>query len=85
MESIRIQSDGTPRDTVVTLADGTVLQRVRAISIRMDGGDAVNECSIEVWMPVVDIHAYPTDVTFQCPVCSEGMSHKCHGDTLGGK
>ena len=84
MDQVRIQSDGTPRDTVITLADGRVLEKVRAVSIRMDAGDAVNECDIEVWMPQVDVHATVRSVTFTCQVCSDSLSHDCTGNTLGG-
>lgn len=84
-QQVRIQSDGSPRDTVITLPDGTQLQKVRAVSIRMDSGEPLVEADIEIWMPTVDIHAFPQTVTFTCPICNSDEAHRCGGDTLGGR
>lgn len=86
MHQIRIQSDGTSRDTVIQLADGTELEKVRTVDIHMDAGDPLIECDIELWMPKVDVHAYPSLITFRCPVCDKTVEHNCNGsDTLGGR
>lgn len=74
---VRIQSDGgMGQNTIVTTADGTKLARVKAVTVYMEAG-APNRAEIEIYMPVTDIHAIPSEVQFQCPFCYGHLEHHC--------
>lgn len=79
-DQIRVQSDGNPRDTVITTANGEELKGVSSVTVHMDG-TGMPYADLTIWMPTVDVHVYPADIDFECPVCQDTLTHTCPGDT----
>lgn len=73
---IRIQSDGTSLDTVITDADGKSLDYIKGATVYLGAGD-VNLVNLELAFPAVDIHATPQDHLFICVCCGETVTHSC--------
>lgn len=80
-KNIRIQSDGTGPDTVITLSDGTELKGVRRATIHV-GAKEVTTVELEIVMPVVDVHADTEVIDFVCPICKGAQAHRCFSHTL---
>lgn len=80
---VRIQSDGNGMDTVISDADGKVIDGVTEASIYLAANE-LNEVSLTVLAPRVDAHGVVTGVTLLCPVCTEHVEHECPPATLGG-
>lgn len=78
-EQIRIQSDGSPRDTVFTLSDGKEIEGISSAFINLEGG-SMPSVDLTIWMPKVDVHVYPAEITFECPICLETVEHLCKGN-----
>lgn len=76
IRTVRVQSDGTPQDTVITLDDGKVLDKVMSATVYLDAKQPPT-VDLEMCMPVVDVHALPDVFHFVCPCCGHGMSHEC--------
>ncbi len=79
---VRVVSDGDPFATKITDLDGNEIKNIRSASIWMDR-DGVR-VELEILVPVVDVQGRLEEVSFRCPACDENISHKCHGETLGG-
>lgn len=79
---VRIQSDGTGKSTVITLSDGTVIPGVTGLWVSIDPNE-VNRVDLTVSMPHLDVHAHPSEITFECIFCKESLTHECKdGDTI---
>lgn len=76
VRSVRVQSDGDPWNTVITLDDGTVLERVSGATVWLEVGEPVT-VDLKMNMPVVDIHAKVSSIDFTCPGCGEVLAHEC--------
>jgi hypothetical protein len=77
---IRIMSDGTGHDTVVTTADGRQLYPVSA-TIWINA-NRINEVDLRFVHMGTDIHADVHTVTMICPLCEHEETHKCPGKKL---
>lgn len=76
MDQIRIQSDGDGTNTVITTADGSVIPYVTAALIQM-GAKEINTVSLDITMPILDVHATPESHAFTCPCCGVILTHCC--------
>lgn len=75
MKQVRIQSDGSAFDTVITTDTGEEL-RVSRATIWMENNE-LNKVDLEIVAPKVDVHANLTTITLVCPVCKETETHDC--------
>lgn len=75
MRQIRIQSDGTGHDTVVTTESGTELKPYSAV-IWLEASEA-NRVELEFNGPSLDVHADLSETTLTCPICSHKSTHYC--------
>lgn len=73
---VRIDSDGQPRDTVVSLDDGTELDRVYAVWWHLDT-DSLARVDISLWGTVLHVVGEVDQVELQCPCCNEVLKHEC--------
>jgi hypothetical protein len=80
---VRIQSDGNGMDTVITDADGKVIDGVTEASIYLAANE-LNEVSLTLLAPRIDAHGTVTSVTLLCPICTETVEHECPPATMGG-
>lgn len=76
---VRIVSDGTSQDTVVSTVNGEVLYPRSAV-IWMAAGE-VNRVELEIPMPLHDVHADLQEVVFFCSCCGGTVVHHCNGDS----
>ena len=74
---VRIQSDGTGVDTVVTTAEGAKLHPGSA-TIWIEHG-AANRVELGFDGPALDVHAILHETSMTCPVCSHTDTHHCRG------
>lgn len=80
---VRIQSDGNGMDTVISDADGRVIDGVTEATVYLAANE-LNEVSLTLVAPRVDAHGNVTSVTLLCPICTEQVKHECPPATLGG-
>lgn len=75
MTEVHIVSDGTGRDTYVTLPDGTKLDAVEA-TITIEA-NSVNKVDLTFVIPSLNIRGYVGQVTMICPACTGIFTHPC--------
>lgn len=81
---LRIQSDGTGRDTIVSDSNGRVIDGITSAVIYMQGHEA-NEVSLTIIVPETDVHAVLESLEMKCPFCAQTIEHTCPPSTIGGK
>lgn len=82
-QELRVVSDGTPYNTVITGADGKKIEGVRSATVWLEAGD-YSRLTLEIYIPKVDIHAHPSVITFICACCGDSVDHECVSrNTLG--
>lgn len=75
---VRVISDGTGQDTVVTF-DGKEVNRVTDLNLFL-GVQEVNRMDMTILMPKVDVHAKVRQIRFMCPICEGELLHSCAYD-----
>lgn len=74
-QTVRIQSDGTGMDTIVTDMEGNQLQ-VSEVDISIESRDVVR-ITLTVYGGVLDIHGQVDQRTLRCPYCAHEETHDC--------
>ncbi len=73
---VRIDSDGMPKDTVVSLEDGTELDKVYSVWWSIDT-DSTARVEVSVWGSVIHVAGELQKVELKCPCCAEVIAHEC--------
>lgn len=74
---VRVDSDGTPQETFVTLDNGTLLKDVAAIRIDMQH-DTVPQIELVIMKDcAMHVLGELKVVTFVCFCCGEELEHTC--------
>lgn len=80
---IRIQSDGDGPGTIITDAEGKVIENVIDASIYLSPHE-VNRVQLTIMLIKTDVHANVDGATFECPFCEQSILHDCTPPTIGG-
>jgi hypothetical protein len=75
LREVRIQSDGTGKNTVVTLEDGKQLYPTSAV-IYLESREA-NQVELTFHGEELDVHAEVSETKMMCPLCSHEATHYC--------
>lgn len=73
---IKINSDGLPQSTIVSLEDGTEIAGVTAIYWRMDT-HSKPEVELTIVGPASYLEGKLVSVEFKCPCCDMILNHTC--------
>lgn len=76
LRQVRIVSDGSGSDTVVTDETGKAIPGIASASISVEARGFV-EVTLELTAPELDIHGTVTEVHFSCPMCTWSHDHQC--------